>query len=54
MEHDQEVMVVLPEFVMKNRVKRAPSGGGLTITSYPVSNTTSLSWKPGLVAGKLS
>jgi len=49
MEHYQEVMVALSESVMKNCVKRPC----LTITSYPVGNTTSLSRKSCMVAKML-
>jgi len=45
MERDREVMVALTESVMENRLKR-PSGGKITMTSYPACNKTSLSRKP--------
>jgi len=51
MEHYQEVMVVLSEFFMK--VHAAPSGGGLTMTSYPVGNKASLYQKPFIADKKL-
>jgi len=52
MERYWEVMVAFSEFVMKNRVKRPP-GGGLTMTSFPVGNKTSLSRKPCIADKKL-
>jgi len=39
--------------IRHEKSREAPPGGGLTITSYPVSNTTSISWKPCMVAEKL-
>jgi len=52
MEHFQEVMVALSESCMK-KVRAAPPGGGLTMTSYPVGNKTSLSRKPYITDKKL-
>jgi len=52
MEHYQEVMVDLSEYFMKKCVNAIP-GGGLTMTSYPVGNKTSLSRKPFTADRKL-
>jgi len=48
MDHELEVMVALSESVIK-----AFPGGGLTMTSCPVGNKTSLSRKPGIANKKL-
>jgi len=39
--------------IRHEKSREAPPGGGLTFTSYPVSNTTSFSRKPCMVADKL-
>jgi len=48
-----EVMDALSEVVIKNRLKRPRQGGGLTMTSYPVGNKTSLSRKPCIADKKI-
>jgi len=47
MERYQEVVLAFSEFVMK-KVCAVPPGGGLTMTSYPACNKTSLSRKHAL------
>jgi len=39
--------------IRHEKLREAPPGGGLTITSYPVGNTTSLSRKPYIANKKL-
>jgi len=52
MERYQEAMVAYSESVMK-KMRAAPPGGGLPMTTYPVGNKISLSRKPCIPYTKL-
>jgi len=46
MERYQEVMIALSESVRHDKVRAAPPGGEIKMSSYPVGNKTSFSRKP--------